>query len=77
MNVKTKILNYLSKADGYNTLTTAQARARSVSATCPHVSRNFVKKVTASTPTPSTWKMVVKSVSTVWVNQPNLWLRLL
>ena len=28
MNVKTKILNYLSKADGYNTLTTAQARAR-------------------------------------------------
>ena len=28
MNAKTKILNYLSKTDGYNTLTTAQARAR-------------------------------------------------
>lgn len=28
MNVNQKILNYLSKPDGYNTLTTAQARAR-------------------------------------------------
>lgn len=28
LNVKTKILNYLSKTEGYNTLTVAQARAR-------------------------------------------------
>ena len=28
MNAKQKIMNYLSKTDGYNTLTVAQARAR-------------------------------------------------
>ena len=28
MSVKTKILNFLSKKDGYNTLTVAQARAK-------------------------------------------------
>lgn len=28
ISAKQKILNYLSKTDGYNTLTTAQARAR-------------------------------------------------
>jgi predicted transcriptional regulator len=28
MSAKAKILNFLSKTDGYNTLTTAQARAR-------------------------------------------------
>jgi predicted transcriptional regulator len=28
VSAKTKILNYLSKKDGYNTLTVAQARAR-------------------------------------------------
>jgi predicted ArsR family transcriptional regulator len=28
MSVKTKILNFLSKKEGYNTLTTKQARAR-------------------------------------------------
>ena len=28
LSAKTKILNYLSKSEGYNTLTVAQARAR-------------------------------------------------
>lgn len=28
LSAKTKILNYLSKAEGYNTLTVAQARAK-------------------------------------------------